>query len=183
MNFSGIIDKGNSKRGFTSEKYAKTIDTELINPIDLTFFNINPRTFFIAPSNRITLNKKSFRSGIRTGKYKTAGHTPSNSFEFSRTPRFSESGALNQIHFKKLTEKDKEEINIRIDKNKEIAILPQSVKAKIAHQKAIRHADRGKIARVTKNYIYKELQSEKRSILSEKFIKYELRINIDVRYK
>ena len=89
---------------------------------------------------------------------------------------------MNSILFKRLTEKEKEKINDRIEKNKEIAMIPPAVKLQKAQELAIKHAARGKVTRVTKEYIYKERQSQKLSILNEKFRKYEYRVNIDVRY-
>ena len=183
MNISGIVSKSDTRRGYTSERAVKSMSSEIPHSIQMTYFNLKPRSYFATPpSTKVIFTRPATGSNLGPGKYRVARHSPTPSFEFGRTPRFSESDSLNSILFKRLTEKEKEKINDRIEKNKEIAMIPPAVKLQKAQELAIKHAARGKVTRVTKEYIYKERQSQKLSILNEKFRKYEYRVNIDVRY-
>lgn len=182
MKISEFFITSREKPSRSTDRRTKSIG-EVPHSIKFAYLNIRPRSYFATPpSTKIISNRPSTGNNLGPGKYKLYSHSPSPSFEFNRTPRFSNSEVSATILFKKLSDDYKEKINTRIEKNKEIAILSVSEKKKIAQKVSAKNEIRGKITRITKSLIMKEIKSKKDFLLKEKFQKFEYRMNIEVFY-
>ena len=150
--------------------------------IKFAYMNIKPKNSFATPpSTKVISARPATGNNLGPGKYRITSHSRNPSFEFSRSPRFGDSYDLTYKHlFKRLSEEDKEKINLRIEKNKQYAVLSVSTKKKIAQEKAMKNAVREKVSKLAKLNILKELKIKKENNIKEKLKKYEYRKNIDV---
>src|SRR5574343_157883 len=93
-----------------------------------SYLNIKPKAYFATPpSSKIISSRPSTGRNLGPGKYLIPQEIESNSFEFNKSPRFNKNSKnfyqVISVLFKKVSEKEKEEISKRIEKNKEIALL------------------------------------------------------------
>ena len=134
---------------------------EIPHSIMYSYLNIKPRGSMITPpSTKVTSTRPSSTSNsLGPGKYKAHSYTCSPSFEFGRIPRFTDKNDIVHTHiFKKLSDDDKEKINLRIEKNKEYATLSVSKKKQLSMQKAMKNAAREKVSKMAKENILKEVK-------------------------
>jgi hypothetical protein len=178
--FKNSFDAGKSIYGEGMKSLSCIVD---IQPsIKFGYMNIKPKSYFATPpSTRITSARPSTGNSLGPGKYKIIGNSPSPSFRFNRSPRFSgyKYPAAN-ILFKKISDKERDQINIRISKNKDFAVLPSSVKINIAKEKAYKKTIKSEMTRIAKISIQKEIKQHKINLLKEKFQKFEYRMKINV---
>ena len=147
-----------------------------------SYMNVKPKSFFATrPSSKIICNKPTTGSNLGPGKYLPLRYSPSPSFEFSKSPRFGHSDDISFVSlFKRMSDSEREEISRRIEKNKEFAVLPASIKQQQAKAKAFKKNVRASVTKTTKEHILKDRKAYQEGVLKEKFKKYEMRMNISV---
>ncbi|OMJ88953.1 hypothetical protein SteCoe_8960 [Stentor coeruleus] len=118
-------------------------------------------------------------TSLGPGKYNIPKHNPSPSYEFQKSPRFclDDKGPIANI-FHRVTEKQKQEIVSRIEKNKELASISPAKRAKLAQEKAYKKSVRADVTKLTQRQIYLEKKQKKQTILKDKFRKLNYRMNL-----
>ena len=168
-----------SNRRITS----KSVNEYCLDSMNLGYKNKKAKNYFATPpSTKVIGMKPATGNNLGPGKYQIKSHSPSPSFEFNRTPRFSEQNILSfATLFKKISEKEKEQIKQRIEINKNSASLSRSIKQKIAKEKYKKKSIQSSITRFSKRCIDIEKKMYNENILKEKFKKFEYRMRLKVR--
>lgn len=120
-------------------------------------------------------------NNLGPGKYNIPKHTPAPSFEFPKSPRFCLDyiGSITSI-FHRVSEKQKQQILSRIEKNKELAGISPTTKTKLAQEKAYKKSIRADVTKLTQRQIYLEKKKKKQTVLKDKFRKLNYRMNLPV---
>lgn len=146
------------------------------------YLSSRPKHFFgTQPSNKVISNRPATGSNLGPGKYNVTKHSHSPSFEFSKTPRFClDNDFPIATIFHKITDKEKQEILNRIEKNKGLAVIPPVIKCKLDKEKAHKKKVRATVTKITQQQIYLEKKHKKQEILKNKFLKFNYRMNMPV---
>ncbi|OMJ77711.1 hypothetical protein SteCoe_22614 [Stentor coeruleus] len=144
------------------------------------YLSSRPKNVFGAqPSNKVISNRPSTGANLGPGKYNVVRHSPTPSFEFSKTPRFClDNDFPIKTIFHRITDKEKQEILNRIEKNKGLAAIPPNIKYKLEKEKAHKKKVRATVTKITQQQIYLEQKHKKQEILKDKFRKFNYRMNM-----
>ena len=172
----------------TQERRTLSVGGEVACGARCSYLNIRPKAYFATPpSSKVISSRPSTGRNLGPGKYLLPHDMESNSFEFNKSPRFTKNSKnfyqVVSVLFKKVSEKEKEEISKRIEKNKDLALMSLKAKSQLAKEKAFKNSVRASVTKLTKEKIYQQNKKKRETVLKEKFKQFEYRMNIEVVFR
>lgn len=183
MQYAKTQNFSNSQEPISDRKVRSFSGNEnIIKYIKFCLQTSKPKNSFETQQTPKAINSRPMTgNNLGPGKYNIPKHTPAPSFEFPKSPRFclDSKGSVTTI-FHRVTEKQKQEIINRIEKNKELAGIPPTTRTKLAQERAYKKSIRADVTKLTQRQIYLEKKQKKQTLLKDKFRKLNYRMNLPV---
>lgn len=152
-------------------------------PIKFAYMAKRPQSSYATrPSTKVSGKTNGTSPALGPGRYSVSMKSGPQGFQFSKSDRFDNSDFFAKFsHMKKLTPSEKEEINKRIEKNKEYACLSKEQKSVIVSKSIEKRRIRSEVVRLASKTVAHTKMVKKKEKTTEKFRKFEFRLRMTVR--
>ena len=145
--------------------------SEMPSAVRFLYLNIRHKTYATPPSNKVISHASSNSQNLGPGKYNIPSLCPSQSFEFSKAPRFEQEKVLDILN--RQASRKKLQFSRQIEINKLISFETPETKRAKSRESARSHKIRAEVVKITRENIMQSNKITKENALKEKYIKIE----------